>query len=544
MDILYKLAIDNTDDVISDVVRNQIKDKNSPYYGAKLNEPLGSLFCTHYCGTLIWLVSGYYNKDSKYYQSEELYECMDLCLYFIKKLQRPDGTFDLPDCNWYSAPDTGFAVHRLFDSYNFLKIYGSDEKGQYLKDKIKELIIEGSDGIVAGGFHTPNHRWVISSAIAQTYKLTGDQKYLDIINNYIKEGIDCNKDGEYAERSTGVYNLINNEALVTLAQNLDMPELYEPVARNLTMMLDYFEGNHTIFTANSTRQDKGAAPMRDIYFFQYRQMAKITGNKLFYTVSEDIKRDMLERGKGVYNLNTYMMHKDLVDLEMECVQLPAKSEKHYKDSGIVRIKNENFSISLLENNPNFMFVRNGDIECFATIGFGWFDERHFIAKTIKKTDKGYVLKYDSPSHYYLPFEEKQDTTDWWKMDHSKRKIYSPVHLYMNVTVDVLDNGVKLSVKSSGCDRIPVKFEFGLTPHGYFEADGVMFKPKAGESIILKSGYATIDNKKESLIIGPAVGKHRIMTGRKGTLPQSDQHFTVYFTDYTDLDYEFSIMLGA
>lgn len=57
----------------------------------------------------------------------------------------------------------------------------------------------------------------------------------------LKEGNDCNEDGEYAERSAGNYNRINNDAMIMLAVATGDESYYAPVLRNLEMMLTYID---------------------------------------------------------------------------------------------------------------------------------------------------------------------------------------------------------------------------------------------------------------------------------------------------------------
>ena len=68
----------------------------------------------------------------------------------------------------------------------------------------------------------------------------------------LKEGNDCNEDGEYAERSAGNYNRINNDAMIMLAVATGDESYYAPVLRNLEMMLTYIDPDDSIFTNNST----------------------------------------------------------------------------------------------------------------------------------------------------------------------------------------------------------------------------------------------------------------------------------------------------
>src|SRR5690606_2938657 len=89
---------------------------------------------------------------------------------------------------------------------------------------------------------------------------------------YLNEGIDCNEYGEYAERSSGNYNHVNNEQMIILAKETGDPSYLEYVRRNLDMMINYFEPDGTIFTGNSTRQDRGKKVYPDIYYNQYLYM--------------------------------------------------------------------------------------------------------------------------------------------------------------------------------------------------------------------------------------------------------------------------------
>ena len=73
----------------------------------------------------------------------------------------------------------------------------------------------------------------------------------------LAEGIDCNEDGEYAERSAAIYNCVNNNAMIDLGTCTGKEEYFDHAVRNLRMMLTYMEPDGTVFTANSTRQDNG-----------------------------------------------------------------------------------------------------------------------------------------------------------------------------------------------------------------------------------------------------------------------------------------------
>ena len=72
---------------------------------------------------------------------------------------------------------------------------------------------------------------------------------------YLAEGVDEDEDGEYAERSTGNYNAVVNNAMFAIGQETGEELYYDYARKNLKMMLLYIDPDDTIFTQNSSRQD-------------------------------------------------------------------------------------------------------------------------------------------------------------------------------------------------------------------------------------------------------------------------------------------------
>ena len=66
-------------------------------------------------------------------------------------------------------------------------------------EQVGGIIKAGAYGLLEGGFHTPNHRWAIASMLAKTGMLFADSRLSNAAFDYLKEGIDCNEDGEFYE---------------------------------------------------------------------------------------------------------------------------------------------------------------------------------------------------------------------------------------------------------------------------------------------------------------------------------------------------------
>jgi hypothetical protein len=75
-------------------------------------------------------------------------------------------------------------------------------------------------GLLTGGFHTPNHRWVVTGALMLGHKLFPDIEVASVVEAYIAEGIDIDEDGTYLERSIAVYDAVTNRSLAFYADNI------------------------------------------------------------------------------------------------------------------------------------------------------------------------------------------------------------------------------------------------------------------------------------------------------------------------------------
>ena len=194
-------------------------DQRSPQYGGMKGD-IREVKPTVYA--LTTAVAVYVNKQSRFCQDDELYEAISLALDFIRNLQRMDGSFDFPSCNFMSAADTSFCFKRMIGAYRLLDRYGGEtEKTGVLKDKYIVIMHHALEAIRAGGFHTPNHRWGIAAALLQGAGLfQAEKEFAGALKKrggqYLDEGIDGDGDGEYAERSTGNYNAVVNNAMMAM----------------------------------------------------------------------------------------------------------------------------------------------------------------------------------------------------------------------------------------------------------------------------------------------------------------------------------------
>ena len=258
----------------------QILDENSPFCGGfpkadSLAEPKTAIY------RATTMTACYLNPESRYYLDAELGRRLTLALAFVRRSQRPGGYFDLINCNFFSGPDTAFCTKRLLPAYVYLcKVVDgalpaapeAKAAAAELKPKYEAIIRDAADALCHCGFHTPNHRWAIASVLMLCAKLFDKPECRTAAEAILKEGNDCNEDGEYAERSAGNYNRINNDAMIMLAVATGDESYYAPVLRNLEMMLTYIDPDDSIFTNNSTRWDMGKKIYPREYYLEYLYM--------------------------------------------------------------------------------------------------------------------------------------------------------------------------------------------------------------------------------------------------------------------------------
>ena len=142
-----------------------------------------------------------------------------------------------------------------------------------LLEKLIHLIETACEGICAGGFHTPNHRWAICAFLKHAAKITGREEFSRRADEYLNEGLDINEDGEFAERSAGNYNQVNDDQMIRLYMATGDRHFLEAAEANLRMMLKYIDPDDSVFTNNSTRQDYG----RKVYLNTYYMLFKLVG---------------------------------------------------------------------------------------------------------------------------------------------------------------------------------------------------------------------------------------------------------------------------
>lgn len=514
---------------------NQISDPHSAQYGGFVEEknwtqPKSTIY------KLTTLFTLYNTPQSRYYHSEAAMKRIQAALDYVVRFQHEDGTFDYIDCNFHSAPDTAFCVKRLLPTFRFLQQNRSAPENSRAFEKLSGILLRAAEGIRTGGFHTPNHRWVISSVLMACANLFGEEKFRVRAEEYLCEGIDCSRYGEFSERSSGNYNRINDEAMILLYEETGDRRYLEYAVRNLKMMLSYMEPDGSIFTKNSTRYDSWNKVTPKDYYFDYLYLSHETKNPVFAAAANKIMADVLARGDRTQDcLNLFLIHPELADYEPQGCEYPEKYRMVNPDSGIVRICDGGASCTLLSGTPYFLYFQAGGLSVCARLGIVFFDKRSFQPDGIVPEEDGYTLAQTMQGWYYSPFKEKPAVSDWWKMDNAGREIITGPKLNIRLHVSEEATGAVLHIHTDGCERVPYKIELGVENGCFVKTDGFFCTARAGEKIVVRKGSVELSKGTDCIKIGPCFGSHFHIEGKDGAKDTDDALFHIYLTGFTGTD---------
>jgi len=544
MKAFYKKIIEANEQRIPNVMANSYKDENSVFNGGYKD---GNGLAEQYAAVsqMMHLSAAYFCEDNKYFKDKEVFKTINGYISFYFNTVRPNGTGDCLISDFFTP--SSFEGINVARAYRIFEQYAKTEEEKNTQKQIYKILEKMGEGFINGGHRTPNHRWMISAAASMIANITGKKQLRELALKYLDEGIDIDEYGEFTERSPGMYNEVNDNALFVMARELQLPYLYEHIKANMNLLFKYMEPDGTIFTQNSARKDKGENepsmgfyPTR--YFYIYLQGAYVLKDNKYAAFAYQIMEQTIKYQRAVPDvLWLYMVNKQLKTYEPEIGQLNKNYEMYNPISSIYRKVEDDFSVSIIGNNSNFLFIQKGDLKLYMRLCASFFMKAQFKPEKVEKNGDTITLKFSVNDMYWKPFETKQNTSVWKEMDHSKRKTCNKRYLNFLVNINIVDKTVKLNVKVDGTDRVPFKAEFIVTAGSLIENENFTIKAQAGQDVILNKGYARVRYKKDTMLIGPGFKQHIYTTNMRGSVGKSSKGYTIYFTDYTEIDKNIEII---
>ena len=285
--IQIEALLGQLDNQVDALMRRQVLDRGRPDFGGIINPTDGMAGGTAVSSASV-LGYAYLMEGSRYFGDGQLVERISQLAEFGRSVRRPSGCFDLIITNFDSSPDTAFLVKAIGPVVRAARAAAArgDSGANEIAETLGEIIQTAVPGMVAGGFHTPNHRWVVVAALAISQNLFSEIDVQPTIEAYLSETIDINSDGEYIERSTSVYNAVCNRSLRMAAEELNKPELLEAVRKNLDMSYHLIHADGTVVTSISRRQDRAERVVPARLVDSYYGMARLDGNGFYASIAD------------------------------------------------------------------------------------------------------------------------------------------------------------------------------------------------------------------------------------------------------------------
>jgi hypothetical protein len=510
------------DERVRSLLEQQITNPASPWCGASLDR-FGLCFPGSAAAMLEAFMAGFLHSGSRYYGDAVLVERMRLAAAYLERAQNPQGNIDLVTTNFNSPPDTGFVVHGVATA----AVLARRARKPELEALTERFLRRAAAAMAAGGVHTPNHRWVICSALAQVNELYPDPAWLRRIDQWLAEGVDIDSDGQYTERSTLVYNAITDRAFVVMAAKLRRPELLDPVRRNLESMLYLLHPGGEVVTEISRRQDAGERGNMGRYWFSLRYLALQDADGRFAALAQALEPEHA-------SLPALMEYPELNRELPASAPLPEDFEKHLPELGIVRVRRGLTSATILAGTGRFFTLRRGAaVMAGLRMAGAFFGKGQFIPDGLERRAGGWQLAQTLEAGYYQPFDPPRRITPGnWYTTRPERRQSEICRLEYRATVTETPDGFHVRLQATGTKGIPVAVEINFREGGHLERCEP--HPEVPQCWLLTEGFGSYRLGNHELRFGPGRSEHRYVQVR-GADPKLPGP-SVYLTAFTPFDH--------
>lgn len=476
---------------------------------------------------------------------------------YLHTAQHPSGLIDLLSVNYDSAPDTAFTVQ---DLCTLLELgrgrFPGDARWAMLLDALAIFIRTSVPGLLTGGFHTPNHRWVIVSALLQAKRLFPDLDVAATVAAYLAEGFDIDDEGAFIERSVGVYDAVNDRALLLIAANWDGNETstaIDAVVRNLTFDLQLLHADGTAETGLSRRQDYGTrrVPVSLIPCFLLCHHVRPTPT--FVRAAQWLWAQMDQESLDAEATNpAWITYALLVagELAPATAALPTDFARCFPRNGLWRLRRELLSATIFQHTTRLLTFTYGAAEVsslkISQTYFGQYIGR-FVADGMRMAGDRVVLHSAGRSNprrpaYELPLGRPVPPDGWEAALPARALRWLPPAVSELTAAEAHDahgHGLNLHyVTLEGAPGVATQVAFDFPPGGVWETPSTRTRAAAGQVIFLKEGYGTMRYGNDVIEIGPGALAHGMWAMRDAE--PAPEHVRVLLTYFTPVDAHISI----
>lgn len=522
--IMYKKLVERNDEAVEQGLTRQVLDPASRYYGGTIDPGTGIAWVNHTTGTptdMCYWGAALVSPESRYYRDEHLLDRLQLAAEFVLRAQHEDGTISPGWTNYHSPPDTAFVIVGYAQLYQLLEKH-EWEPLQPVLDNMRLFLERTLPAMLTGGCHTPNHRWVLCAALGFLHELFGGEETLQRADQWLAEGMDITPDGEWTERSNGIYSAVSDIMLIHAARLLDRPELLEPVRRNLHMMVYLVHPTGEVVTDYSGRQDLGSFHDLSPYYLPYAILARTDGDPLLAGMAEWAGQAV--EGPGVCSVNALvrmMLEPELQQPFEASAPLPVKYEKilngefgrhtylqdmesaghqgricHsrlHTDFGapVARYRDGRTSVTLITETPSFFALRHGAVRLLAVQLASYFYPGYVAMQEMVRQPEGYRLAGEQKKGYYGPVEGAllpptswTPVSPWYLLPHQSRPLTHEQTFRVEAEVQRTETGWTIRLHGDEPEEVMTQLSFIFGREGSFTSGEL---EAAGEDRYLWSG---------------------------------------------------------
>lgn len=488
----------------------------------------------------------------------------------LQGLSRESGLFDLVSVNPDSAPDTGFMLQHLCGAIELVRDQATPLLQEMLSPilgKIETAVRRAVPPMCSGGFHTPNHRWVMVAALAQAITLFPDldsNGYVTaVIKSYLAEGFDIDEEGTFIERSVGVYDAVNTRSLLLIAENWPDEEVrksaLDAVRRNLDFDFHLLHADGSAETGLSRRQDYGtrnvAVGLIPTLLLYNRA---VPSPDCIAMVHHLWQNSHSAAGHLTWITYGFLRSGELLPPSTQSTALlPTDFARHYPHNGIWRVRRGLLSASAFEGVTRLFGLTFGDAELtsikIASTYFGG-ASGHFVSDSLTMTDDGSALLRSSGQGrprrpgYELPLN-RPVPPDQWNSSLADRSLRAIPPIVGELTINEIDDstesdsGFELHYRTTdGLDRITCQIALDFPVGAIWETSDTQLKPVAGQVIFLKQGWGQMRFNNDVIRIdlgnSSEMAAHNTWTMREAeTAPN---HVRILLTMVTPADFQWRI----
>lgn len=575
---IYEKLVSINDHWVKDGMDHQVLDSGSRFYGGVADPANGHAWPSHGGTPMVMALwtSALINEDSRFYHDKELLICLELGARYMLRFQHDDGTISPPWTNMHSPPDTAFVVSGLAQAYELLAAHAWEPLRQATED-IRLFLERTIPALLTGGCHTPNHRWVITAALGFMYKLTGRLELKERADQWLAEGIDCTEDGEWTERSNGIYNAVSDIVLFYAAELFDRPDLLEPVRRNLRMMAYLIHPDGEVVTDYSGRQDFGSKYDMGSYFLVAKLMANLDREPLFAAIAELAGGTLKHPGWLPNNALLGLMRYPAL---RECAVQPEGLPDPYRvvinngfprerylsgmdtaghggriyhsrlhpDFGapVARHRNGVTSATVITETTSFFALRHGTSRLLAVQIATSFEPGFVKLKRLEELEHGYRLTATERKGYYGPVSKRDlpesaggAVSPWYSLPHHLREVTHEQQHHVEVVLTDSEEGWKIRVHCEQPEVLMTQISFVFDKEGLLSGEGLM--PAAAGTLFWEKGTVRLTAGSDWIELDGGAHEHRAKALNNTSYPTDCQTLVVNLM--TPYDRTFDIKLS-